>query len=82
MRPTATAADNMPANILHLVTEAQEEKKLAERSMNPLRSPLRPAVLLTGIAIAVNGALGEDWSTWVERAAAVVVAAAPAASAG
>ena len=77
---TATAADNTLARIVHLVTEAQEEKGRGEQFMSRFSRRYSPAVLLTGIAVAVVGGLVTgDWSMWTERAATVIVAAAPCA---
>ena len=77
---TATAADNTLAKIVHLVTEAQEEKGRGERFMGRFARRYSPAVLLTGVVVAVVGGLATgEWSTWAERAATVVVAAAPCA---
>lgn len=77
---TATAADNTLARIVHLVTEAQEEKGRGEQFMSQFSRRYSPAVLFAGAAVAVIGGLVTgDWSTWAERAATVIVAAAPCA---
>ena len=77
---TATAADNTLAKIVHLVSEAQEQKGRGEKFMTRFARVYSPAVLLTGAAVAlVGGLIGDDWSTWAERAATVLVAAAPCA---
>ena len=77
---TATAADNTLAKIVHLVTEAQEEKGRGEQFMSRFARRYSPAVLVTGAAVAVIGGLATgDWSNWAERAATVIVAAAPCA---
>ena len=76
---TATHDDNTLAKIVHLVTEAQEEKGRAQRFMERFARRYSPAVLATGVLIAVAGGLAADWATWIERAATVVVAAAPCA---
>ena len=77
---TATAADNTLAKIVHLVTEAQEEKGRGEQFMARFARRYSPAVLLVGAAVAVIGGLATgDWSTWAQRAATVLVAAAPCA---
>lgn len=48
--------------------------------MERFASRYSPAVLLVGVAVAVVGGLsGGDWDTWLERAATVIVAAAPCA---
>ncbi len=77
---TATAADNTLARIVHLVTEAQEEKGRGEQFMTRFSRRYSPAVLFTGVAVAViGGVVTGDWSMWAERAATVIVAAAPCA---
>ncbi|MEZ5220344.1 MAG: cation-translocating P-type ATPase [Ilumatobacteraceae bacterium] len=77
---TATAADNTLARIVHLVSEAQEQKGHSERFMSRFARIYSPAVLATGVLVAVlGGVIASDWSTWIERAATVLVAAAPCA---
>lgn len=77
---TATAADNTLAKIVHLVTEAQEQKGRGEQFMERFSYRYSPAVLALGFLVAVaGGAASGEWSTWVERAATVIVAAAPCA---
>lgn len=77
---TATAEDNTLARIVHLVSEAQEAKGKSERAMTRFARIYSPAVLVTGVLVAViGGFVADDWSTWLERAATVLVAAAPCA---
>ena len=77
---TATSVDNTLAKIVHLVTEAQEQKGRGERFMTRFSRRYSPAVLAAGIAIAIVGGIATgEWSTWAERAATVLVAAAPCA---
>lgn len=76
---TATAEDNTLARIVHLVSEAQAAKGKSERAMTRFARIYSPAVLTTGVLVAVIGGLAADWSTWLERAATVLVAAAPCA---
>ncbi len=77
---TATSVDNTLAKIVHLVTEAQEQKGRGERFMTRFSRRYSPAVLAAGVAIAIVGGITSgDWSTWAERAATVLVAAAPCA---
>jgi heavy metal translocating P-type ATPase len=76
---TATHENNTLAKIVHLVTEAQEEKGRAQRFMERFASRYSPAVLIVGVLVAVVGGVVDDWETWLERAATVIVAAAPCA---
>jgi Cd2+/Zn2+-exporting ATPase len=77
---TATAEDNTLARIVHLVTEAQEEKGRGEQFMSRFARVYSPAVLALGVLVALVGGLAtDDWSKWLERAATVLVAAAPCA---
>ncbi|HEC11158.1 MAG TPA: cation-translocating P-type ATPase [Acidimicrobiales bacterium] len=77
---TATASDNTLASIVRLVTEAQARKGRGERVMNRFAEVYSPAVLATGVlTVLAGGAVTGDWSTWAERAATFVVAAAPCA---
>ena len=76
---TATHENNTLAKIVHLVTEAQEEKGRAQRFMERFAGRYSPAVLAVGVLVAVVGGLSGDWDTWLERAATVIVAAAPCA---
>ncbi len=76
---TATHENNTLAKIVHLVTEAQEEKGRAQRFMERFAGRYSPAVLAVGVLVAVIGGLADNWDTWLERAAVVIVAAAPCA---
>ncbi len=77
---TATHENNTLAKIVHLVTEAQEEKGRAQRFMERFAGRYSPAVLALGVLVAVAGGLAtSDWDTWLLRAATVIVAAAPCA---
>ena len=77
---TASHENNTLAKIVHLVTEAQEEKGRAQRFMERFAGRYSPAVLAVGVLVAVGGGLlTGDWDTWLERAATVIVAAAPCA---
>ena len=77
---TATVEDNTLARIVHLVSEAQEAKGRGEQFMSRFARVYSPAVLATGVLVAVIGGLAtDDWSKWLERAATVLVAAAPCA---
>jgi Cd2+/Zn2+-exporting ATPase len=77
---TATAADNTLAKIVQLVTEAQEQKGKSEQFMTRFARVYSPAVLALGATVAVVvGALSGDWNDALQRAATVLVAAAPCA---
>ncbi|MBL0202944.1 MAG: cation-translocating P-type ATPase [Candidatus Microthrix sp.] len=77
---TATAEDNTLAKIVHLVSEAQEQKGRGEQFMSRFARIYSPAVLRVGVLVAFGGGmLTGDWSEWVGRAATVIVAAAPCA---
>lgn len=65
---TATSVDNTLAKIVHLVTEAQEQKGRGERFMTRFSRRYSPAVLAAGVAIAIVGGIATgEWSTWAER---------------
>ena len=77
---TATHENNTLAKIVHLVTEAQEEKGRAQRFMERFTRRYSPAVLAMGFLVAlIGGGVTGDWAEWLERAATVIVAAAPCA---
>ena len=77
---TATYQNNTLAKIVHLVSEAQEQKGKGQRFMERFTGVYSPAVLALGVLIAVVGGLiASDWGTWLERAAIFLVAAAPCA---
>jgi len=77
---TATASDNTLTKIVDLVSEAQEKRGRGEVWMRRFSRRYSPAVLAGGAFIAVAGGLiTGDWSTWLLRAATVIVAAAPCA---
>lgn len=77
---TATHRDNTLAKIVHLVTEAQEEKGRAQRFMERFSARYSPSVLAAGVLIAVaGGAVSGEGTVWLVRAATFIVAAAPCA---
>jgi Cd2+/Zn2+-exporting ATPase len=76
----ATALENTLTKIVDLVSEAQEKRGKGEVWMRRFSRRYSPAVLAGGALIAVVGGLATgDWSTWLARAATVIVAAAPCA---
>ncbi|HEX6232291.1 MAG TPA: cation-translocating P-type ATPase [Jiangellaceae bacterium] len=80
VKATATVEHNTLAKIVHLVTEAQERKGRGELFMTRFARLYSPAVLALGVLVAVaGGILTADWTTWLTRAAVVLVAAAPCA---
>jgi len=77
---TATAGDNTLSKIVHLVMEAQEQKGRSERFMRRFSLRYSPAVLISGVLVAlVGGVVTGEWTAWSARAASVIVAAAPCA---
>ncbi len=77
---TATSAENTLASIVRLVQEAQEQRGQGEEFMERFARIYSPAVLGLGVVVAVaGGAVTGEWSDWLERAATVIVAAAPCA---
>ena len=77
---TATASDNTLAQVVELVSEAQERKGRGEQFMERFAGIYSPAVLAVGTLVAlVGGALTGDWDVWLLRSATVLVAAAPCA---
>ena len=77
---TATAADNTLAKIVQLVTEAQEQKGKSEQFMSRFSRVYSPAVLALSAGFAlVVGLVSGDWNDALQRAATVLVAAAPCA---
>jgi Cd2+/Zn2+-exporting ATPase len=77
---TATAADNTLAKIVQLVTEAQEQKGKSEQFMTRFSRVYSPAVLALSAGFAlVVGLVSGDWNDALQRAATVLVAAAPCA---
>ena len=77
---TATYENNTLAKIVHLVSEAQEQKGRGQRFMERFTGIYSPAILGGGILIAVAGGLvTSEWNDWLERAATFLVAGAPCA---
>ena len=73
-------ADSTLQRIVHLVEEAQSQKSQAQRFVDRFATRYSPAVLATGVLIALVGpALGGDWEEWALRGVTVLVAGAPCA---
>ncbi len=81
VRATKTFADNTISRIIQMVEEAQERKGRSQRFIERFGARYSPAVLVTGILIAVVPplAFGAPWATWITRATVFIVAAAPCA---
>ncbi len=72
--------DNTISRIIHLVEEAQEEKGESQKIIQRFGRKYSPAVLATGILIAVvPPMLGAAWQDWITRATIFIVSAAPCA---
>ncbi len=80
-RATKAFADNTLSRIIQMVEEAQERKGKSQRFIERFGKKYSPAVLLTGILIAIIPPLlaGAAWNTWIIRATVFIVAAAPCA---
>ncbi|REJ65710.1 MAG: cadmium-translocating P-type ATPase [Planctomycetota bacterium] len=74
-------ADNTISRIIQMVEEAQERKGESQRFIEKFGARYSPAVLLTGIVLAVVGPLlfAASWVDWIIRATVFIVAAAPCA---
>ena len=81
VRATKTFANNTIARIIQMVEEAQERKGVSERFIERFGARYSPAVLLTGILIALLPPLlgAGPWVNWIGRAIVFIVAAAPCA---
>lgn len=81
IRATKAFAENTIARIIHMVEEAQERKGNTERFIQRFGKRYSPAVLATGVLIALLPPLLTDasWTTWLMRATVFIVAAAPCA---
>ncbi|MGK2885132.1 MAG: heavy metal translocating P-type ATPase [Rhodococcus sp. (in: high G+C Gram-positive bacteria)] len=76
----ATSRNNTLAAIVKLVEEAQDQQGEGEEFMERFARIYSPAVLAAGAAVAIVGGWEtSNWSTWLERAATVIVAATPCA---
>jgi Cd2+/Zn2+-exporting ATPase len=78
---TKAFSDNSLSRIINMVEEAQERKGKSQRLIERFGNRYSPAVLITGILIAVVPPLlfGGDWTEWLTRATVFIVAAAPCA---
>lgn len=78
---TRTYADNTLARIIKMVEEAQERRGKSQRFIERFGAWYSPAVLLTGIlvAIALPLVLAMTWEDAAMRATVFIVAAAPCA---
>ncbi len=73
-------AQSAAARILHLVEEAATQKGRSERFITRFARVYTPAVMLGAVLVAVVPILcGGEWSTWVYRALAFLVASCPCA---
>lgn len=81
VRATKAFAENTISRIIQMVEEAQERKGQSQRFIERFGSWYSPAVLLTGILLAVVPALAfaASWTEWLIRATVFIVAAAPCA---
>ncbi len=81
VRATKTFADNTLSRIIQMVEEAQERKGQSQRFIERFGKVYSPAVLFSGILIALLPPLifGAIWHTWIIRATVFIVAASPCA---
>lgn len=80
VRATKTFANNTIARIIQLVEQAQQAKGRSQRFIERFGKRYSPAVLATGVLIAVLPPLfGLPWQEWLTRATVFIVAAAPCA---
>ncbi len=81
VRATKTFQENTVAKIIHLVEAAQEKKGQSQRFIERFGARYSPAVLASGMLLAVVLvlALGFSWNAALHRAVVFIVAAAPCA---
>ncbi len=81
VRATKTFAENTINRIIEMVEEAQERKGRSQQFIERFGARYSPAVLGTGVLLAVLPPLlfGAPWSVWITRATVFIVAAAPCA---
>ncbi|WP_051224820.1 heavy metal translocating P-type ATPase [Pseudoclavibacter soli] len=76
---TASGRDNSLTRIVALVQDARITQGRRARLADRIAAPLVPGVLMLALGVALIGAVNGDWSTWIERALVVLVAASPCA---
>ncbi len=81
VRTTRIWSENTISRIIQMVEEARERKGRSQRFIERFGYRYSPAVLMSGIVIAIIPPLVFDasWAIWIERATVFIVAAAPCA---
>jgi len=81
VRATRIWSENTISRIIQMVEEARERKGRSQRFIERFGHRYSPAVLMSGIVIAIMPPLIFDasWAIWIERATVFIVAAAPCA---
>ncbi len=81
IRVTKAAGDTTLARIIHLVTEAQEQKAPTQRTVDTFARYYTPAVTLAALAVFLVPPLfaNGDWSDWLYRACVLLIIACPCA---
>jgi Zn2+/Cd2+-exporting ATPase len=81
IRVTKTTANNTLARIIQLVEKAQSSKGKSQRFIERFGRRYSPAVLATGILLAMIPPVlfDQQWQEWIMRATVFIVAAAPCA---
>src|SRR5690606_22135170 len=80
-RVTKAAGDTTLARIIHLVTEAQEQKAPTQRMVNTFARYYTPVVTLAALGVFLIPPLFLDgsWSEWLYRACVLLIIACPCA---
>ncbi|QIG52331.1 cadmium-translocating P-type ATPase [Nordella sp. HKS 07] len=75
------AEDNLIARVVRLVEEAADAKAPTERFIDTFSRYYMPAICAVAILVAIVPPLawGEDWSTWIYRALALLLIGCPCA---
>ncbi|MBX3742083.1 MAG: cadmium-translocating P-type ATPase [Akkermansiaceae bacterium] len=78
---TKAAGDTTLARIIHLVTEAQEQKAPTQRTVDVFARYYTPAVTLAALAVFLIPPLfgNGNWSDWLYRACVLLIIACPCA---